>query len=44
MSTHTTTAPRPRRAPRRERSEGQWALGDRTPLNPNEQSKAAAGG
>ncbi|MFL6120489.1 nitrite/sulfite reductase [Actinophytocola sp.] len=34
MSTPTT----PRRAPRR-RGEGQWALGYREPLNPNERSK-----
>jgi sulfite reductase (ferredoxin) len=31
----TATAPRPRRA----RGEGQWALGHREPLNPNERSK-----
>ena len=29
----------PARAPRRKRGEGQWALGYREPLNPNEQSK-----
>ena len=39
-----STALRPRRAPRRERSDGQWAKGDRAPLNPNEEIKAAAGG
>ncbi|WP_432050463.1 nitrite/sulfite reductase [Verrucosispora sp. NA02020] len=30
---------RPARAPRRPRGEGQWALGYREPLNPNERSK-----
>jgi sulfite reductase (ferredoxin) len=30
--------------PARKRSEGQWALGDRTPLNPNEAWKAKEGG
>jgi sulfite reductase (ferredoxin) len=36
----TDTAPRPRAAnPRRKKGEGQWALGYREPLNPNEQSK-----
>ncbi|KQY59121.1 sulfite reductase [Aeromicrobium sp. Root495] len=32
-------SPAPTRAPRRKRGEGQWALGYREPLNPNEQSK-----
>ncbi|RYJ07100.1 MAG: nitrite/sulfite reductase [Actinomycetales bacterium] len=32
-------SPAPARAPRRKRGEGQWALGYREPLNPNEQSK-----
>ncbi|MFK3983162.1 nitrite/sulfite reductase [Micromonospora sp. NPDC050397] len=32
-------ATRPARAPRRPRGEGQWALGHREPLNPNERSK-----
>ncbi|MEV4758279.1 nitrite/sulfite reductase [Micromonospora sp. NPDC049559] len=31
--------PRPARAPRRPRGEGQWALGHREPLNPNERTK-----
>ncbi|MEW2381712.1 nitrite/sulfite reductase [Micromonospora sp. NPDC047707] len=31
--------PRPARAPRRPRGEGQWALGHREPLNPNERIK-----
>jgi sulfite reductase (ferredoxin) len=31
--------PRPQPRPRRKRGEGQWALGFREPLNPNEQSK-----
>jgi len=39
----TATAPRARAAnppkPRRKKGEGQWALGYREPLNPNEQSK-----
>jgi sulfite reductase (ferredoxin) len=35
-------APIHRRA--RDRSDGQWALGDRTPLNPNEEWKAREGG
>ncbi|HYQ65235.1 nitrite/sulfite reductase [Actinophytocola sp.] len=35
MSTPTT----PKRAPARRRGEGQWALGYREPLNPNERSK-----
>jgi sulfite reductase (ferredoxin) len=39
-----STALRARRPPRRERADGQWATGDRTPLNPNEEIKAAAGG
>ena len=30
---------RPARAPRRARGEGQWALGHREPLNPNERTK-----
>ncbi|RKN32945.1 nitrite/sulfite reductase [Micromonospora musae] len=30
---------RPARAPRRPRGEGQWALGHREPLNPNERTK-----
>ncbi|MEU9506916.1 nitrite/sulfite reductase [Micromonospora sp. NPDC048170] len=33
------TSPRPVRAPRRPRGEGQWALGHREPLNPNERIK-----
>jgi len=34
------TAPRPKATnPRRKKGEGQWALGYREPLNPNEQSK-----
>ncbi|MER5333328.1 nitrite/sulfite reductase [Micromonospora sp. NPDC002717] len=33
------TAPRPARAPRRPRGEGQWALGHREPLNANERIK-----
>ncbi|MGW5319267.1 nitrite/sulfite reductase [Nocardia thailandica] len=38
--TETPVAPRERTArPARRRSEGQWALGYREPLNPNEQSK-----
>ncbi len=37
-STVTTTPDRPAR-PRQKRGEGQWALGYREPLNPNEQSK-----
>ena len=37
-STDTATPPRPAR-PRQKRGEGQWALGYREPLNPNEQSK-----
>ncbi|WOC13566.1 nitrite/sulfite reductase [Gordonia sp. MP11Mi] len=32
-------APRKRARPTKRKSEGQWALGYRTPLNPNEQSK-----
>ena len=35
----TTTAQRPAARPRRKKGEGQWALGYREPLNPNEQSK-----
>ncbi|WP_143965567.1 nitrite/sulfite reductase [Gordonia zhaorongruii] len=34
-----TPAPPKRARPKKRRSEGQWALGYRTPLNPNEQSK-----
>jgi sulfite reductase (ferredoxin) len=35
-----TSAPRPKASqPRRKKGEGQWALGYREPLNPNEQSK-----
>ena len=37
-STDTETPSRPAR-PRQKRGEGQWALGYREPLNPNEQSK-----
>ncbi|MGC5330018.1 nitrite/sulfite reductase [Micromonospora sp. DT62] len=33
------TSPRPARTPRRPRGEGQWALGHREPLNPNERIK-----
>lgn len=41
MTTETPTTPPSRAAarPRRKRGEGQWALGYREPLNPNEQSK-----
>ena len=35
---------RPARRPRKPRDEGQWALGSTTPLNPNEEFKAADGG
>jgi sulfite reductase (ferredoxin) len=36
----TPAAPRPRAtSPRRKKGEGQWALGYKEPLNPNEQSK-----
>ena len=35
----TATAQRPGARPRRKKGEGQWALGYREPLNPNEQSK-----
>ncbi|MEV4626054.1 nitrite/sulfite reductase [Micromonospora sp. NPDC049523] len=35
----SAAANRPARAPRRPRGEGQWALGHREPLNPNERSK-----
>ncbi|MCB9411882.1 MAG: nitrite/sulfite reductase [Actinobacteria bacterium] len=35
---------RPASRPRKPRDEGQWALGSRTPLNPNEEFKAADGG
>ena len=35
----TPTAQRPGGRPRRKKGEGQWALGYREPLNPNEQSK-----
>lgn len=42
--TRSTTNPRPARSPREPRDEGQWALGSTTPLNPNEEFKAADGG
>jgi sulfite reductase (ferredoxin) len=35
------TTARPARAQNKARSEGQWALGDREPLNPNEEMKQA---
>jgi sulfite reductase (ferredoxin) len=35
----TATRPRSEARPRRKKGEGQWALGYREPLNPNEQSK-----
>ncbi|MCF8589466.1 nitrite/sulfite reductase [Gordonia sp. HY285] len=35
----SAAAPRKRARPTKRKSEGQWALGYRTPLNPNEQSK-----
>jgi sulfite reductase (ferredoxin) len=37
-----TQAPRPSRS--RDRADGQWALGDRTPLNANEEWKSREGG
>jgi sulfite reductase (ferredoxin) len=40
MPSRTATAPRPRATnPRCKKREGQWALGNREPLNPNEQLK-----
>ncbi|OCB30302.1 sulfite reductase [Mycobacterium malmoense] len=35
------TTARPAGAPKKARNEGQWALGDREPLNPNEEMKRA---
>lgn len=43
-TTRSTTNPRPAGSPREPRDEGQWALGSTTPLNPNEEFKAADGG
>jgi sulfite reductase (ferredoxin) len=46
MSTHTTdnTTTRALRPPRAGRSNGQWAVDGRAPLNANEEMKAAGGG
>jgi sulfite reductase (ferredoxin) len=40
----TQNQPAQNRPAQNKRSEGQWALGDRTPLNPNEEWKAKEGG
>ncbi len=44
MSTDTPAAPRAARAARPARPEGQWALGETAPLNPNEEWKSREGG
>jgi sulfite reductase (ferredoxin) len=38
-STQAASGPKPRRADGRARGEGQWAMGHREPLNPNERTK-----
>jgi sulfite reductase (ferredoxin) len=38
-SAHTSPAPRPATPTKRPRGEGQWALGHKEPLNPNERTK-----